>query len=138
MDVGNKQADIERKRAAGNKIESAKNFLHERNLLPHVYNLLCLVGANFVRDFQDIDEPLLRDIENMVRDEHFLSGDTTKTERIKYFGCDVKNLSSFSFTVLERRKLAQVAIDAKQHIEEPNEEPKLSKKTKRSNTSSDG
>lgn len=121
MNLSKKSIDKELSETSDTKIEAAKKFLSENGLLPHIYNLLGLVGACFVEDFKEIDDELLAEIENCVRSEGFLGGGISKTDCVKYFGTTersvISSASSFAFTLLERRKLKRVAEGAGQASE---------------------
>lgn len=121
MDSSKKSVDKELSETSEAKIEAAKKFLSENGLLPHIYNLLGLVGASFLEDFKEIDDELLGEIEKCVRSESFLGGEISKSDCLKYFGSSERSvfssISSFAFTLLERRKLKRVAEGAGQAYE---------------------
>lgn len=100
------------------RVVAAKEFLNKRFLPPHIYNLLGLVGAVFLEDFSNIDDELLGEIEKCVRDKDFLGGDLTKSNSLKFFGCEKKDPSSFAFTFLDCRKLKKAANEAHDACEE--------------------
>lgn len=116
MNSSKKNVDKELSDTSEAKIEAAKKFLSENGLLPHIYNLLGLVGASFLEDFKEIDDELLGEIEKCVRSEGFLGGEISKGDCLKYFGSSERSafssISSFAFTLLERRKLKRVAEGA--------------------------
>lgn len=114
MGEDSKKADRDLAKQTENKVVAAKKFLHDHGLSPHIYNLLGLAGAAFVKDFVEVDDDLLMEIEEQVRSPNFHGGDMSKGERKKYFGCELKAASLFSFTVLDRRKLKKVAESARE------------------------
>lgn len=118
METNSKKTDRELSRQTDDKIGSAKIFLHKHGLAPNVYNLLGLVGAVFLEDFEEIDEGLLADIEKHVRDPNFFGGEMSKSERNKYFANEQKDASNFAFTILDRRKLQRVADEARKYRED--------------------
>lgn len=122
MDSCAKKTDRGLFKGTDEKIDHAKKFLYHHGLAPNIYNLLGLVGAAFVEDFVDVDEALQAEIENIVRNPNFQSGNLGKSERMKFFGDGQKEASMFSFTVLDRRKLQKVAEDARQYCEEVKKE----------------
>lgn len=117
MEASSKKTDRELLRQTEQKIDFAKKFLHQHGLTPNVYNLLGLVGAAFLEDFEEVDESLLADIEKLVRDPKFCGGQMSKAEQNKYFASDRKDVSAFTFTFMDRRKLQRVAEDARKHRE---------------------
>lgn len=141
MDADSKKADREFARQTEKKVLAAKKFLHDHGLQPNIYYLLDVAGASFVKDFVEVDDALLKEIEEQVRNPNFNGGDMSKSERKKYFGCELKEASLFSFAVLDRRKLKKVAEDAREASNrtgeaacplamEPNVNVKVSRKRK--------
>lgn len=118
MDKECKKADEDLAKQTEKKIVEAKKFLHGHGLSPNIYYLLSTVGAVYLEDFGEIDDALIAEIENHVRSPSFQAGDLSKSERIKYFGCNLKEPSSFAFTFLDKRKLKKISEDIRQLSQE--------------------
>lgn len=98
--------------------KTTKSLLVAEHIPPHVQNLLELVGVFFLHDLTEIDEAFLKNVEEQIRAGSVLNqiNFASKINRIKYFGIDHHDVSSFHFRILDRIKLLRLPAAADEKL----------------------
>lgn len=86
------------------------SFLKTQKIPDHVSHLLELAGASYLEDLLCINEDFLEAIEQQIRQDGFKAqvDFSSKQNRLKYFGIDMFDVSSFSFRLMDRAKLLRL------------------------------
>lgn len=88
-----------------------ENLLAEHNIPSYLASLLSLAGVFNSADLGEVNDELLNLIEAKIRAGSFADqvDFKSKQNRLKYFGSDYSDLTSFSFRALDRMKLTRLA-----------------------------
>lgn len=121
-----------------NIMESHGNLLLKRNNCPlFIRVLLSLYGMRNIRDYAGLNDGIIDDIENSVKNGSFSSAIDLDSDRgrVQNLGFDYKKVDDFRFTKLDRGKLIKIGNEAAE-ILSTIDSTESSRKRKRSSTPS--
>lgn len=100
--------------------KNTKALLTAQHIPPHVQNLLELVGVFYLADLMEIDVAFIKNVEEQIQSGSVLNqvNFESKANRMKYFGIDHNDVSSFNFRILDRMKLLRLAAAAEDKMTE--------------------
>lgn len=96
--------------------EKTKGFLKTKLIPDHVCLLLELYGIVYLQDLEAWDETDIQEIEKSIRDGTFSSqvDFNFKSNRVKYLGLDMADISKFSFRPFDKKKLMVLGAAARE------------------------
>lgn len=95
-----------------------EDFLTSVNIPKYMQCLLKLAGVNSIADLVEVDEDFVKEIEKQVREGGFSSQAdfSSRPDQLKYLGGEYKNTESYTFRLMDRKKLLAVSESAKQKL----------------------
>jgi hypothetical protein len=96
--------------------EKTKKFLKTKLIPDHVCLLLELYVIVFLQDLEAMNETDIQEIERNIRDGSFSSqvDFSCKSNRVKYLGFDMADISKFLFRPIDKKKLMVLGAAARE------------------------